>query len=138
MKRSICMVSGFSIEMFLMSIGWYSGNFKYLLILMCLDFLTGIMVAVVHKNSRKSEHGGLSSTACYAGLVKKMSMLFMILTASACDGILNTENNIIRECVIMSLIVNDLISLIENFMLIGIPVPDIFKKCIDILMEDNK
>lgn len=43
-----------------------------LCIVMAVDYITGWIVAGVFKNSEKSESGGLSSSAGFKGLAKKV------------------------------------------------------------------
>lgn len=97
-----------------------------LIIFMAVDYITGIIVAGVYKKSNKSKDGSLSSTAGYIGLVKKGMILLIVLVAYRLDLINGT--NIIRNTVIMAFIANEVISINENAVLMGIDIPTYLKE----------
>ena len=55
-----------------------------LLAVMSLDYITGILCALMGK-SPKTEHGGLSSRQAFMGLMKKALILFVVLLAALID-----------------------------------------------------
>lgn len=114
--------------------GWTTG-IATLLIMMLLDWITGLMVAGVFKASDKSENGGLNSSIGLKGLCKKVMMLILVIVAYRFDLIIGT--NYIRDAVVIALIVNEAISLLENAGLMGIPIPKVLTKAIDILKEKS-
>lgn len=139
--KYLTVLSGFLIENLMLVFGWNSGHFKYLLLFMITDYITGLMVAAVNKNSAKTESGRLSSEIAYRGIAKKLSMICMVAIGYSCDNILNIQNFLIRETVIMSFIINELLSVTENVGLMGVPIPNIIKNAIEILRqkeEDNE
>lgn len=105
-----------------------------------LDYLTGIIVAGVFKKSEKSENGTLSSSVGLKGLCRKIMIIFFVALAYRMDIIL--QSDYIRYTVIIGFICNEVISLIENAGLMGVPIPSVIKKAIDILKskesEENK
>lgn len=116
--------------------GGWSADMATLIMFMATDYCTGIAVAGFFKNSPKTASGGLSSKAGLKGLFKKGGMLLLILIAYRLDITLGTTY--IRTAVIMGLIVNECISLTENLGLMGVPIPPIILKAIDILKNNNK
>ena len=91
---------------------------------------TGIITAMM-KKSKHTESGGLSSKAGWFGLAKKVCTLMLIVVAVRMDILLNT--NYIRDAVCISFCLNELLSIVENTSLMGIPYPPAIKKAIDVL-----
>lgn len=114
--------------------GWSTGIVT-LLIMMALDWVTGLMVAGVFKTSKKTASGGLNSSIGLKGLCKKITMLIIVIVAYRFDLIIGT--NYIRDAVVIALIVNEAISLFENAGLMGIRIPKVIDKAIDILRENS-
>ena len=105
--------------------------FIILLIFMCTDYITGLILSGVFKKSKKTESGGLSSEIGFKGLIKKVCIIICVIVANMLDYVLKT--NYIRNVVIISFITNEVISIIENLGLIGVKVPKVITNAIDIL-----
>lgn len=105
---------------------------------MALDYLTGLVVAGVFRRSPKTKGGALSSRVGQQGIYRKVGMLAMVYIACQIDLLLGADY--IRDTVVIALVVNETVSLIENFGLMGIPIPGPLKRAIDLLKdkEDNK
>ena len=116
--------------------GGWSADMATLLICMGSDYITGLTVAGVFKKSRKTESGSLSSYVGFKGICKKVAMLLLVLVSYRLDITLGTTY--VRTAVIMALIVNELISLIENLGLMGVPIPPIILKAIDLLKNKEE
>lgn len=118
--------------------GWDAGLIT-LVILMGIDYLTGFLVAAIWHKSPKSENGTLESKAGWKGLCRKGVTLLIVLIGARLDELMGT--NFVRNAVIIGYSVNELISIIENAGLMGVPVPDVLQKAIEILQkkgsEDN-
>ena len=99
---------------------------------MGIDFVTGIVTAAMGK-SKHSESGTLNSTAGWVGLAKKFCILLMVVVGVRIDILIGT--NYIRDAVCISFCLNELLSIIENTTLMGIPFPSAFKKAIDVLQN---
>lgn len=112
--------------------GWTTGM-TTLCVFMILDYITGLIVAGVFKNSSKTETGGLESKAGYKGLLRKFAVLILVLVACRLDLTLGT--NYIRDCVVIAFIANECISLIENIGLMGVPLPAVITNAISVLKE---
>ena len=104
-----------------------------LLIFLGIDLISGLITAGVFKKSNKTPTGGLSSEYGVKGISKKGLELLVVVIAVRLDII--TGLNYFRDCTIFAICTNELISIIENLGLCGVPVPDAIKKAIDILNE---
>lgn len=112
--------------------GWSTG-LKTLIIFMVIDYLTGMIVAAVFKKSPKSEGGALSSKVGWKGLSKKAMTLLFVLIAYRLDVLIGT--NYIRDAVVIGYCVNEVLSITENALIMGVPLPKVIKNAIDILSE---
>ena len=64
-----------------------------------------------------------------------MTFLY-VLIAYRLDLMIGT--NYIRDAVIIAFLVNELISITENAGLMGVPLPDVLNKAIDVLQSKSK
>ena len=115
--------------------GWSSG-LTTLLIFMGIDYLSGLIVAGVFQSSQKSKSGALESRAGWKGLCRKGMTLLFVLIAYRLDLVIGT--NYIRDAVIISFILNEVLSIAENAALMGIPLPSPIKKSLDILKQKEE
>ena len=115
--------------------GWTS-DLATLLIMMGIDFLMGLLIAGVWKRSGKSENGALSSWSAWKGLCRKCVSLLFVLIAYRLDLIMGLDY--IRTAVIIAFIVNELISIVENAGVMGIPIPEVITRAIDILKKRSE
>ena len=76
-----------------------------LILLMALDYLTGVIKGIYFKN--------LSSEIGFRGLLKKMLILVMVALANIVEKLLGVDFAI-RETVIMFYAANEAISILEN------------------------
>ena len=104
-----------------------------LAIFMAIDYITGLLVAGVFHTSEKTETGGLESRAGWKGLIRKGVTLLMVLIACRVDMLLNV--NYIRDGVVIAFCVNEVISIIENAGLMGVPIPKILSNAIELLRK---
>ncbi len=121
-----------------MLIGGTDAALFTLVILMCVDYISGILVAGVFKNSPKTENGALESKTGFKGLVKKGMCLLIVIVAARLDILM--ETHYIRSAVITGFSLNELISIVENAGLMGIPLPKPLLNAIELLKkkEDEK
>lgn len=110
--------------------GWTTGMVT-LVIFMCVDYVSGLLVAGVFKASKKSESGALESKAGFKGLCRKGMTLLFVLIAYRLDLLIGT--NYIRDAVVIGFAANELISIVENAGLMGLPLPAVIIKAIDVL-----
>lgn len=112
--------------------GWSSGLIT-LMIFMAADYFTGLIVAAVFKNSKKSKSGALESRAGWKGLCRKGTTLLFVLIAYRLDLLIGT--NYIRDAVIISFCINEVLSIAENAALMGVKMPNVIEKSLDILRD---
>lgn len=115
--------------------GWTSA-LTTLVIVMGVDYITGLIVAGVFHRSSKSKTGTLSSCAGFKGLCKKGVMLLIVLVATRLDIMIGTS--FIKDCCVISFVCNETISITENAGLMGIPIPQVITKAIDVLKSKEE
>jgi toxin secretion/phage lysis holin len=133
MKRGICAVLGMVGSLIAGAFGGWDGAFVTLLIFMAADYLSGLAVALVFRKSPKTKSGGGSSRVGWKGLCRKGMTLLIVLVAYRLDLILGV--NYIRDTVMIGFIANETISITENAGLMGVPLPKVIVKAIDILND---
>ncbi|RFZ79844.1 holin [Lacrimispora amygdalina] len=133
MKNSICTAVGV-VGSFIASLfgGWDTG-IGTLVLFMGIDFFSGLAVAGIFKKSTKTETGALESKAGFKGLCRKCMTLLFVLIAYRLDLAIGT--NYIRDAVIIGFMANELISIVENAGLMGIPMLPVIKEAIDLLKK---
>ena len=136
MKQWICSLFGLIGSAIATALGGWDQDLASLLIFMGLDYGSGIVVAAVFYKSSKTITGTLESKTCFKGLVKKCMVLVYVLVAYRLDVVIGTSY--IRNAVIIAFIVNELISLTENLGLMGVPLPPVITKAIDILQKKSE
>ena len=133
MKQLICTILGVISSIIASFFGGWDAGLTTLLIFMGLDYISGLLVAGVFKNSPKTASGALESKAGWKGLCRKGMTLVFVLIAYRLDLVIGTDY--IRNAVIIAFIANETISLVENAGLMGVPLPDTINKAIDILQK---
>lgn len=118
-----------------MAFGGWSDALITLIVFMALDYVTGLIVAGIFKKSKKSENGALESRAGFKGLCRKGVALMIVLVAVRLDIIMHTTY--IKDAVIIAFIANESISIIENAGLMGVPIPGVIAKAIDVLKKES-
>ena len=118
-------------------ISWLLGGWDTavvtLLIFMTIDYISGLAVAGVFHASRKTDSGALESRAGWKGLCKKAMTLLFVLVAHRLDLVIGTTY--IRDAVVIAFVANELISIVENAGLMGVPMPAAIENAIDILQK---
>jgi len=130
MKETICTVAGLIGGFIATLLGGWDSALSTLVIFMGVDFVTGVVTAAMGK-SKHSDSGTLNSKAGWVGLAKKFCILLMVVVGVRIDILLGT--NYIRDTVCNSFCLNELLSIVENTSLMGIPYPPAMKKAIDVL-----
>lgn len=113
--------------------GGWGEDMITLLIFMGTDFLLGILIAAFWQKSDKSKTGAVSSDSAWKGLVKKGVTLLIVLVAHRLDITLGTEY--IRPAVIIAFCANELISIIENLGIMGVPLPTVLTRAMELLQN---
>lgn len=115
--------------------GGWSMMMQILLILMIMDYLSGITAAAIFKKSKKTKSGKLSSKAGFKGLLKKIFTLGICSMSYYMDQLLNMQN-VLFTMVVLFYCSNEALSILENAILLEIPIPEKLKKAIESLKED--
>ena len=136
MKNTICLIAGTVGSIIASLFGGWSTALTTLLIFILIDYITGLVVAGVFHKSPKTKTGALESRAGLKGLIRKCTMLLFVLVGHRLD--LAVGASYIRDAVCIAFILNELISIVENAGLMGIPIPAVISKSIDILKEKSE
>lgn len=136
MKNTICTTIGAAGSAIAALFGGWDTGLVTLLIFMGIDYASGLVVAGVFHNSKKTKTGALESKAGWKGLCRKGMSLLFVLIAYRLD--LAIGSNYIRDAVIIGFIVNETISIVENAGLMGVPLPKVINKAIDILTSKSE
>ena len=116
--------------------GVWSESMTTLCVFMVIDYILGLMLSYIFKKSPKTETGGLNSRIHFKGIVKKISMVILVIVGARADMLLGT--NFIQYGIVYSFILNELISITENIGLMGVPLPSAITKAIDLLNSNIK
>ena len=136
MKEAVCTSIGIVGSMIASLIGGWDAPMQALIICMIIDYLSGLVVAGVFHSSKKSENGALKSSSGLKGLCRKCMILFIIVIMAQVGKVANIDY--LRNAAIIGFIANEIISIVENAGLMGVPLPKIVYKAIDILTEKGK
>ena len=131
MKETILAIAGVVGAFVAHAIGGWSAAMASLLIFMAIDYLSGLIVAGIFHASPKSEGGALESKAASKGLIRKGMALLVVLIGARLDLMLGTDY--IRDGIIIAFCVNELLSIVENMGLMGVPFPEPMKNAIELL-----
>ena len=133
MKNIFCTISGALGSVVAYLFGGWSSAMTTLILFMCIDYVSGLILAGVFKASTKTENGRLESKTGWKGLCRKGMTLLFVLIGYRLDLALNFDY--IKNVVIIAFITNELISIVENAGLMGVPIPKIILNAIEILKE---
>ena len=101
------------------SLGYFLGGFDgflySLLAFVLIDYITGLMCAVLDKK--------LSSEVGFRGIFKKLLIFSLVAIGHIIDQSVIGEGSVIRTAVIFFYLSNEGISILENAAHIGLPVP---------------
>ena len=132
MKDEISTIAGLIGGFIATLLGGWDSALITLVIFMAIDFTTGLIAAALGK-SKHSWTGRLSSKAGWYGLAKKFCTLLIIVVAVRIDILIGTT--FVRDATCIGFCVNELLSIVENTSLMGVPYPDAIKKAIDVLQK---
>lgn len=116
-------VGGFIVSL----LGGWDKLIMALIILMCLDYITGLIKAFSNKE--------LSSEIGFKGLAKKVLILVIVVVSVVAENMLGISA--IREIVIMFFAVNEALSILENAGAMGLPLPEKLKQALLQLRDKN-
>ncbi|MEG1537745.1 MAG: phage holin family protein [Clostridiales bacterium] len=100
--------------------GWFLGGFDSMLyaliIFAILDYITGVMCAIVDKK--------LSSNIGFKGIFKKVLIFVMVGLGQIIDTQIIGTGSMLRTAIVFFYCSNEGISLLENAGHIGLPIPE--------------
>ena len=131
MKSAFCAYIGILGSIIASAFGGWTASLTTLIIFMGIDYASGLIVAGVFHNSPKTESGALESRAGFKGLIRKFMILLFVLIGYRLDMAVGTAY--IKDAVCIAFVANELISIVENAGLMGIPIPAVIGDAIDIL-----
>ena len=117
-----------AIQMVLAAVGGWLGYFLggcdglliALVVFVAVDYVTGVMCAVVDKK--------LSSEVGFKGICRKVLIFLLVGIANVLDTEVLKTGSILRTAVIFFYLSNEGISLLENAGHLGLPIPKKMKK----------
>ncbi len=115
--------------------GGWDAAIVTLIAFMAVDYITGVIVAGVFHASNKSPNGSLESRAGWKGLCRKGVTLLVVLVATRLDMAIGTHY--IRDAAVIAFVANEAVSIIENAGLMGIPIPEVIIRMIDVLKKHS-
>ena len=112
-------------------LGWFLGGCDGLLYALIafvvIDYITGVMCAVVDKN--------LSSEVGLRGIFKKVLIFLLVGIGHLLDAQVIGTGSVVRTAVIFFYISNEGVSLLENAGHLGLPIPSKIKVVLEQLHE---
>ena len=123
MKHLITDVISEILTFFIYILGGWDIALQSLIIVICIDYITGIASAIYNKN--------LSSKTGLRGILKKFCYLLVVALSVVIDKLLG-NSGLIRSLVIYFFVANDGLSIVENMAEMNIKLP---KKLIETLEQ---
>ena len=115
-------------------IGWFLGGWDGLLYALIafvvIDYITGVMCAVVDKR--------LSSRVGFKGICKKVLIFALVGMGHILDTHIIGTGSVLRTAVIFFYISNEGVSLLENATYLGLPVPKKIKLILEQLHDRSE
>lgn len=115
------------------AIGYFLGNIDGLLISLVIfavtDYVTGVIAAVYKKK--------LSSKVGFKGISKKLFIFIMVGVANIIDANVIGQPAL-RTATIFFYMSNECLSIIENAVTIGLPIPDKFKQVLEQIRQKGE
>ena len=108
--------------------GGWSKVLEVLIYLMIFDYVTGMASAFYHKE--------LSSKVGFKGLFKKFMILVICSVAYKIDCLMNANGMVLNAAYIFYCC-NESLSIIENAIELGLPIPNKLKEAIEVLNKED-
>jgi len=105
------------------AIGWFFGEtdgfFFALIAFVVLDYITGLMCAILNKT--------LSGEVGFRGICKKLAVFIMVGIAHLLDAEVFGTGSVLRTAILFFYLSNEGISILENCGRLGLPIPQKLK-----------
>lgn len=96
--------------------GGLDGLIITLVVFIIVDYITGVLDAIINKK--------LSSAVGFVGIIRKILILLIVSVGHFVDAYLLGGGSVIRDACIFFYISNEGISILENVVEMGVPVPE--------------
>jgi len=123
-KLSFACAGGFLVGL----LGGWDLALKILVLFVVLDYVTGLIVAVMEKK--------LNSDVGFKGITRKILLFVPIIIAYYLDNL--TGHAVLRSIAILFYIVNEGLSILENLVRAGVPVPGQVRDTLEALKSGDK
>ena len=107
----------------LSALGGWDTSLQFLIGIMAVDYLLGILIALVWHKSQKTADGTFESNASLKGLLRKFSVLLVVYVAVQLDAVAGT-GGYLRTAVILFFVANEGFGVAENLGIMGVPMPE--------------
>ena len=121
MKQTVCTLLGMLGGALAAAFGGWDAALTALVVCIGVDYISGSIVALVFHKSTKSESGAYNSSYGLKGLCKKCLMLLFVVVAVQMDRLVGSDY--IRDAVCIGFCTNEVLSIVENLGLAGVPMP---------------
>lgn len=128
LKSFLCVIVGIGLTLIEELFGAVDKSLLFLCLVMCLDFITGLMNGFNSKS--------LSSAVCTKGLFKKLFIFVYVIIGHHLD--VQLDVNYIRPAICYMYATGEVLSIIENGVKLGVPVPTPIKKALEQLNGGGK
>jgi len=109
--------------------GGFDAVFLALVVLACMDYVTGWAAAWVH--------GRLSSDVGRRGIARKVGMFVVVAVCNILDQLGGLGEPILRTVAIWWYIGNEALSVVENLGEVGVPIPDRLRQALAVLRDKH-
>ena len=127
-EKILCICGSGLLTAFTVLFGAVDYSFIFLCLCMVTDFVTGLMCGAYTKT--------LSSDVCIKGLMKKLIILVYVMIGHHVDVLLGVDY--VRTGVCYMYAIGEVLSIIENGVTLGVPIPEPIVKALDILNGGKK
>lgn len=116
--------------------GGWSAMLTILVVMMGIDYVTGVLVAVTGR-SAKTEGGGLSSKVGFIGIAKKGVIMLIVLLATLLDQAIGNTAMVFQSATVFYYIANEGLSILENADQLGVRTPAFIHDRLEVMRDKN-
>jgi len=120
---------GLSFSAFIASLGGWDATLKVLVVLMVLDYVTGVLGAIKNKQ--------VNSEIMFWGGFRKGLILAVVVVAVLLDQMVGNSEPILRTLSIYFYVAREGISVTENLGILGVPLPTSISRVLTQLQKDE-
>ena len=109
--------------------GGWDAIIRALVVLACLDYITGVIAAAVH--------GQLDSRIGAKGIARKVMLFAVVATATVVDRVGGLGEPVMRTITALWYVANEALSVLENAGEIGVPIPGKLRRMLARLRDEG-